>query len=334
MSDYFTGGRTRAARVAHADNARTAMFMKLLDRFPSSDYHGLKNQGATCYLNSVLQVLFMTENFREAVKGCQGQDFSTIDPQLERLFAELQRGTADPRPVTEKLGITNGDLYEQRDASEYFEKILSLTGHEASKIFKGKLRHTTTCSMCQKHTTLEEQFLTLPLSMGNSSHQTYSVENGFEAFFTPIKIVENNRIYCHQCDAKTDATIGCEMAHYPDVLTLLLKRFDYDEWSYVKLNHCVSVPERLQTESCTYELYAFVNHCGSLHGGHYTAEIKSYDTGKWYLFDDTNVKMVNLSHTRSGDTAIRSYFAYLLMYKKDIGNRKWNRPGNPLYKNR
>uniref|UniRef100_A0A3P9NCY2 USP domain-containing protein n=1 Tax=Poecilia reticulata TaxID=8081 RepID=A0A3P9NCY2_POERE len=32
-------------------------------------YHGLKNQGATCYLNSVLQVLYMTKDFREAVKG-------------------------------------------------------------------------------------------------------------------------------------------------------------------------------------------------------------------------------------------------------------------------
>lgn len=33
------------------------------------DYHGLNSPGVTCYLNSVLQVLFMTEDFREAVKG-------------------------------------------------------------------------------------------------------------------------------------------------------------------------------------------------------------------------------------------------------------------------
>ncbi|XP_050961143.1 ubiquitin carboxyl-terminal hydrolase 28-like [Labeo rohita] len=30
-------------------------------------YSGLRNQGATCYLNAVLQTLFMTQDFREAI---------------------------------------------------------------------------------------------------------------------------------------------------------------------------------------------------------------------------------------------------------------------------
>lgn len=30
-------------------------------------HHGLMKQGSTCYLNSVLQVLFRTEDFGEAV---------------------------------------------------------------------------------------------------------------------------------------------------------------------------------------------------------------------------------------------------------------------------
>ena len=33
----------------------------------SLDYWGLNGPGLTCYLNSVLQVLFMTEDFRAAV---------------------------------------------------------------------------------------------------------------------------------------------------------------------------------------------------------------------------------------------------------------------------
>lgn len=35
----------------------------------STDYCGLNSPGLTCYLNSVLQVLFMTEDFCEAVEG-------------------------------------------------------------------------------------------------------------------------------------------------------------------------------------------------------------------------------------------------------------------------
>lgn len=35
-----------------------------------ADKFGLRNQGATCYLNSVLQVLYMTEDFRAAVERC------------------------------------------------------------------------------------------------------------------------------------------------------------------------------------------------------------------------------------------------------------------------
>lgn len=34
----------------------------------STDYYGLKSPGLTCYLNSVLQVLFMTDGFCDAVE--------------------------------------------------------------------------------------------------------------------------------------------------------------------------------------------------------------------------------------------------------------------------
>ncbi|KAM4611589.1 uncharacterized protein ACJ7VT_012261 [Polymixia lowei] len=290
-------------------------FIKLLDSSSASDYHGLTNQGATCYLNSVLQVLFLTKDFREAV-GRGGQDSTTIDSHLERLFANLWSRTADTHCIAKILGIT--EVYEQHDVAEYFEKILHLSSPEASQMFKGCLRYRTTCSSCQNQSDLDALFWSLPLSMEDPGHQTYSVKKGLEAFFMPSEVSGDNKVYCDKCRAKADATIECNMTRHPEILTLLLKRFefDYETMCYVKLTCYVDVPQTLQTESCTYDLYALVDHIGSLKGGHYTAMIKSYETGEWYHFDDAYVTMVRPPTFNSGGNATRSHNAYLLMYQK------------------
>ncbi|KAI3376350.1 hypothetical protein L3Q82_016834 [Scortum barcoo] len=88
------------------NHARVELFRQKLDRFIISDYHGLKSPGLTCYLNSVLQVLFMTEDFRDAVK--QSKDPTTIDPHLGEFFANLQKRMARTHSITRTLGITNG----------------------------------------------------------------------------------------------------------------------------------------------------------------------------------------------------------------------------------
>ena len=38
-----------------------------------------------------------------------------------------------------------------------------------------------------------------------------------------------------------------------------------------------------------YELYSILVHRGGAFGGHYYAFIKSFENGKWYEFNDTNV---------------------------------------------
>lgn len=45
-------------------------------------------------------------------------------------------------------------------------------------------------------------------------------------------------------------------------------------------------------QDCDYELYAVVDHVGSLRGGHYTSRIKSYQNHNWYVFDDSYVTQV------------------------------------------
>ncbi|XP_018559455.1 ubiquitin carboxyl-terminal hydrolase 47 isoform X1 [Lates calcarifer] len=295
---------------------RVEIFREKLDNFTISDYHGLISPGLTCYLNSVLQVFFMTEDFRGSIKRCCSEDSATIDTVLRKLFDDLERSLAETQNIIQMLGIT--DVYEQHDAAEYFEKILCLTSPEAAKVFKGELSHKTKCAECKKENNFRSSFWILPLAMENSYRQTYSLKRGLEAFFNKEKVCGENKMFCNQCKKKQDADIDCEMTQNPEILTLLLKRFTFDyKWDcYIKLHCEVDVPQTLHIENCEYDLYALVHHFGNLSGGHYTAEIKSFETGEWYHFNDDTVDRVRQPLFRSGNTSAKSRTAYLLMYRR------------------
>ncbi|CAJ1086145.1 uncharacterized protein LOC117807073 isoform X2 [Xyrichtys novacula] len=274
----------------------------------SVKYKGLVNQGATCYLNSVLQVLFMTEDFREAVERYPGTEY--IDLQLKTLFDELKNQTADTFQITDKLDIKQ--VYEQRDAAEYFGKILNLTSDEPSQIFYGKMSNRTECSACETQTDTEMKFWHLPLTLWDSSN---TVVNSVKEYFKPMSFSGENRLYCDKCDAKRDATVRCVIKTNPEVLMLLLKRFelDYSTKTLVKNNCNVSFPHTLTIpENQLYELYAVVDHVGDLRSGHYTSTIKSSEDGRWYMFDDGRVTLLDYQP----DQTENSESAYLLFYRK------------------
>ncbi|KAJ4948103.1 hypothetical protein JOQ06_019643, partial [Pogonophryne albipinna] len=285
---------------------------------PAIKYHGLENQGSTCYLNSVLQVLFMTKDFREAVEGhiSANPDTEHIDLQLESLFGDLKSYPAYTYKITKKLGINK--VYEQQDAAEYFEKILAKTSDDASKIFHGQLTHKTTCSSCGTETDAAGPFWNLPLALMASCGQNFSVVNGIEKYFRESSLNGENQMYCEKCDDKSDATTKCVINHHPEVLMLLLKRFEFDYYSmrYVKINCTVDVPCTLQIpENQPYELYAMVDHFGDLSRGNYIATIKPEDDGRWHSFNDRCVTEVNNQPFQLGQVE-KSDSAYLLFYRK------------------
>uniref|UniRef100_A0A8C8LTI4 USP domain-containing protein n=1 Tax=Oncorhynchus tshawytscha TaxID=74940 RepID=A0A8C8LTI4_ONCTS len=89
-------------------------------------YVGLVNQAMTCYLNSLLQTLFMTPEFRNL---CPKTIFylSTEDPvtsipyQLQRLFLLLQtskKRAIETTDVTRSFGWDSSEAWQQHDVQE------------------------------------------------------------------------------------------------------------------------------------------------------------------------------------------------------------------------
>lgn len=90
----------------------------------SQKYLGLSNQGATCYMNSAIQTLFMTPEFRRSVyawvysEELHGDKSTCIPFQLQKLFAELQlskKEYIETRALTKSFGWHGGEAFVQHD---------------------------------------------------------------------------------------------------------------------------------------------------------------------------------------------------------------------------
>jgi ubiquitin carboxyl-terminal hydrolase 4/11/15 len=108
----------------------------------------------------------------------------------------------------------------------------------------------------------------------------------------------------------------------PDIFAIHLKRFASFRTFRDKIDDVVTFPiEGLDMSSWIgdkadnkhgehiYDLFAVDNHFGGLGGGHYTAIAKNFVDGKWYNFDDSNVRETQAESAITGN-------AYLLFYRR------------------
>nr|XP_057934890.1 ubiquitin carboxyl-terminal hydrolase 48 isoform X1 [Doryrhamphus excisus] len=291
------------------------------ERRDKNTFVGLTNLGATCYVNTFLQVWFHNLELRRSLYQCynsRAQEHKTesdYEPQsicehLQYLFALLQnsnRKYIDPSGLVKALGLDTG---QQQDAQEFSKLFLSLLEDTLSKQknstlqnviqqqFCGQFSYVTVCNQCGRSSALPSRFYELELNIQGHKNLAECVTE----FLKEEKLDEDNRYFCESCQSKQSATRRIRLHSLPPTLNLQLMRFVFDRQTghKKKLNTYISFPEQLdmapffevkKDQKCVYELSAVLIHRGiSAYSGHYIAHVKDARTSDWYKFNDEEIE--------------------------------------------
>ncbi|KAM8913253.1 ubiquitin carboxyl-terminal hydrolase 48 isoform 1-T1 [Spinachia spinachia] len=291
------------------------------ERRDKNTFVGLTNLGATCYVNTFLQVWFHNLELRRSLYQCHNSRAeehnaeSEYEPQficehLQYLFALLQnsnRKYIDPTALVKALGLDTG---QQQDAQEFSKLFLSLLEDTLSKQknphlqnviqrqFCGQFSYVTVCNECGRSSALPSRFYELELNIQGNKNLTECVTE----FLKEEKLDGENRYFCESCQTKQCATRRIRLHSIPPTLNLQLMRFVFDRQTghKKKLNTFISFPEQLDMgpflegkpdHKCVYELSAVLIHRGiSAYSGHYIAHVKDARTGDWYKFNDEEIE--------------------------------------------
>ncbi len=294
------------------------------DSRKETGYVGFKNQGATCYMNSLLQTLYMLNAFRRAVYDMplpdQNSENSESDMSyaLQKVFHELQFSTSvvKTKKLTESFGWESTDAFTQHDVQELnrilcdhleekMKKVSAEGSNTISQLFQGKLLNYIECINVNYESKREESFYDLSLNVKGCRNILESFQK-----YTEVEMMDgDNKYRADGIEELQEAKKGAKFLKLPPVLQLHLKRFEYDftRDAMVKINDRYEFDTEIDLSpfvensdnTDVYLLHSVLVHIGDVNGGHYHAFIRPHledkpgqHPDKWFKFDDETVTIV------------------------------------------
>ncbi|TMS23741.1 Ubiquitin carboxyl-terminal hydrolase 34 [Larimichthys crocea] len=275
---------------------------------------GLTNLGATCYLASTIQQLYMIPEARQAVftaKYAEDIKHKTTLLELQKMFTylmESERKAYNPRPFCKTYTMDKQPLNtgEQKDMTEFFTDLITKIEEMSQELkntvktlFGGVITNNVVSLDCDHVSQTAEEFYTVRCQVADMKNIYESLDE-----VTIKDTLEGDNMYtCSQCGKKVRAEKRACFKKLPRILSFNTMRYTFNMVTMMKekVNTHFSFPLRLDmtpytedflmgkgerkegfreegeakvTESYEYDLIGVTVHTGTADGGHYYSFIR------------------------------------------------------------
>ena len=242
--------------------------------------------------------------------------------------------------LSNRLNFTKG---QQQDAGEAITRLFDALKEDTTSSIVPIERLSSIISTFKKCMTCgEESFLNdkaahvLRLAPEKISGNTKQLIQNLVDFHFEKETMksEENHLECEKCKTETDHLLETFCTVCPDVLILVIKRYDAKLKKVnknIKVEDIITLKEQKGMQHThQYELQGVVVHHGStMDRGHYTAVLRSEKEIKWHEANDSSIRQI----PREEITATIERNCYILLYEKlPESTEKWETVFTPLKK--
>jgi ubiquitin C-terminal hydrolase len=302
------------------------MFLIQLIRQMTADQclTGLFNLGNTCYINSSIQALYATQQFRDYILSHRnkGPLHYAVSQLFKMMATDRKERQISPLEFINKFRQFKPQFKvgEQQDSQEFLRFIIDGIHEEVNdakpkrskriakpepktavdawklylnytddsflvKLFVGQLTSVIKCTDCQNQSYCWDTFWDISVSLPKGDNECDIIDCIKE--YTAEEVLDSDSMpNCSNCGQKTKSTKSLKFEKCPLILIIQLKKFGNDGH---KISKNVKINDEILINNEKYVLYACVCHLGTTcWGGHYNSFCKS-NSEKWFFFDDESV---------------------------------------------